>query len=102
MMQAVPESTVVVTNPTHFAVALKYDHDEMDAPEVVAKGADLIAKRIREVAQENDVPLVENPALARALYAGVESGAPVPTEHYRAVAEVIGYVMRLKRPRPTA
>ncbi|MCZ6608559.1 MAG: flagellar biosynthesis protein FlhB [Alphaproteobacteria bacterium] len=102
MMQAVPESTVVVTNPTHFAVALKYDQDEMEEPEVVAKGADLMAKRIREVAQENDVPLVENPVLARALYAGVEIGAPVPTEHYRAVAEVIGYVMRLKRPRPTA
>ncbi|MDX1485990.1 MAG: flagellar biosynthesis protein FlhB [Alphaproteobacteria bacterium] len=97
MMQAVPESTVVVTNPTHFAVALKYEHDAMDAPEVVAKGADLVAKRIREVAEDNDVPLVENPPLARALYAGVEIGQPIPTEHYRAVAEIIGYVMQLKR-----
>jgi flagellar biosynthetic protein FlhB len=102
MMQAVPESTVVVTNPTHFAIALKYDHDEMDAPQVVAKGADLTAKRIREVAQENEIPLVENPALARALFAGVEIGEPIPTEHYHAVAEIIGYVMRLKRSRPTA
>jgi flagellar biosynthetic protein FlhB len=96
MMQAVPESTVVVTNPTHFAVALKYEHDSMDAPELVAKGADLVAKRIREVAEENDVPLVENPPLARALYGGVEVGQPIPTEHYRAVAEVIGYVMQLR------
>lgn len=98
MMQAVPESTVVVTNPTHFAVALKYVHDEMDAPEVVAKGADLVAARIRELARENDVPLVENPPLARALYASTKIGQTIPAEHYRAVAEVIGYVMRL-RPR---
>ena len=97
MMQAVPESTVVVTNPTHFAVALKYEHDAMDAPQVVAKGADLVAKRIREVAEENDVPLVENPPLARALYGGVDIGQAIPTEHYRAVAEVIGYVMKLRR-----
>ena len=102
MMQAVPDSTVVITNPTHFAVALKYQHDEIDVPEVVAKGADLVAKRIRQVAEENHVPLVENPALARALYAGVDIGAQIPTEHYRAVAEVIGYVMQLKRPWPTA
>lgn len=102
MMQAVPDSTVVITNPTHFAVALKYRHDEIDVPEVVAKGADLVAKRIRQVAEENHVPLVENPALARALYAGVDIGAQIPTEHYRAVAEVIGYVMQLKRPWPTA
>lgn len=97
MMQAVPSSTVVVTNPTHFAVALKYLHDEMEAPEVVAKGADLIAKRIREVAEENGVPLVENPPLARALYGSTKIGQTIPPEHYRAVAEVIGYVMRLKR-----
>jgi len=97
MKQAVPESTVVVTNPTHFAVALKYDHETMEAPEVVAKGADLVAKRIREVAEENDVPLVENPPLARALYGGVELGHQIPTEHYRAVAEIIGYVMKLRR-----
>lgn len=97
MMQAVPEATVVVTNPTHFAVALKYVHEEMDAPEVVAKGADLVAARIREVAQENDVPVMENPPLARALYASTRIGQTIPGEHYRAVAEVIGYVMKLRR-----
>jgi flagellar biosynthetic protein FlhB len=97
MMQAVPDSTVVITNPTHFAIALKYDTDDMDAPEVIAKGADLVAKRIREVAQENGVPLVENPPLARALYASTKIGQTIPPEHYRAVAEVIGYVMRLKK-----
>jgi flagellar biosynthetic protein FlhB len=97
MMQAVPEATVVITNPTHFAVALKYIHDEMDAPEVVAKGADLIAAKIREIAGEHDIPLVENPPLARALYATTDIGRTIPPEHYRAVAEVIGYVMQLKR-----
>jgi flagellar biosynthetic protein FlhB len=97
MMQVVPESTLVVTSPTHLAGALKYDHDTMDVPEVVAKGADLVAKRIREVAADNDVPLVENPPLARALYGGVEVGQQIPTEHYRAVAEIIGYVMKLRR-----
>lgn len=97
MMQAVPTATVVVTNPTHFAVALKYIHDEMEAPEVVAKGADLIAQKIREVATENGVPLVENPPLARALYASADIGRTIPPEHFRAVAEVIGYVMRLKK-----
>lgn len=75
----------------------EFEHDAMDAPEVVAKGADRVAQRIREVAEENDVPLVENPPLARALFAGVEIGDPIPTEHYRAVAEVIGYVMQLRR-----
>lgn len=96
MMQAVPESTVVITNPTHFAVALRYIHDEMEVPEVVAKGADLVAKRIREVAKENGVPIVENPPLARALYATTKIGQTIPPDHYRTVAEVIGYVMRLK------
>ncbi len=72
----------------------------MDAPEVVAKGADLVSKRIREVAEENDIPIVENPPLARALFAGVEIGQGIPTEHYRAVAGIIGCVMRLKRTCP--
>jgi len=98
MMQAVPEADVVITNPTHFAVALKYEHEAMNAPILVAKGADLVAKRIRDLADENDVPIVENPPLARALYAGVELDEEIPQEHYQAVAEVIGYVMRLKRP----
>ncbi|HVM79721.1 MAG TPA: flagellar biosynthesis protein FlhB [Stellaceae bacterium] len=102
MMAAVPTASVVVTNPTHYAVALKYEMGMEGAPKVVAKGADLIAQRIREVAQENKVPIVENPPLARALYGGVELDREIPPEHYRAVAEIIGYVLRLQgklRPR---
>lgn len=97
MMAAVPEASVVITNPTHFAVALKYDMDAMAAPVLIAKGADFIAKKIREVATEHDVPIVENRPLARALYASVELDQEVPPEHYKAVAEVIGYVMKLKK-----
>lgn len=96
MMAAVPEASVVVTNPTHYAVALKYEPEKMEAPVVVAKGADLIALRIREIAGEHKVPIVENPPLARALFT-VEIEHPVPVEHYRAVAGIIGYVMRLKQ-----
>jgi flagellar biosynthetic protein FlhB len=96
MMQAVPTADVVVTNPTHYAVALKYDMDTMAAPVLVAKGVDLMAKRIRDVAEDNEVPVVENPPLARALYATVELDEEIPPEHYKTVAEVIGYVMRLK------
>ncbi|MCF4166563.1 flagellar biosynthesis protein FlhB [Zavarzinia compransoris] len=94
MMAAVPTADVVVTNPTHFAVALKYEAATMGAPMVVAKGADSLAARIRAVAEEASVPLVENPPLARALYAAVEVDEEVPPEHYRAVAEVIGFVLR--------
>ena len=97
MMAAVPEADVVITNPTHFAVALKYEPTEMNAPKLVAKGADLIAKKIREVALENEVAIVENPPLARALYSGVELDEEIPKEHYKAVAEIIGYVFRLKK-----
>ncbi|NYZ11669.1 flagellar biosynthesis protein FlhB [Azospirillum sp. RWY-5-1] len=100
MMAAVPTADVVVTNPTHFAVALKYDAMSMGAPMVVAKGADTLALKIREVATENKVPIVENPPLARALYATVEIDQEVPSEHYRAVAEVITYVMKLKKRSP--
>lgn len=96
MMAAVPKADVVVTNPTHFACALKYDMENMSAPVLVAKGADLIAARIRELAEENEVPIVENPPLARALFATVELDQEIPPEHYKAVAEVIGYVMKLK------
>jgi flagellar biosynthetic protein FlhB len=96
MMAAVPSASVVLTNPTHFSVALKYERG-MGAPICVAKGADAIAFRIREVAKANDVPIVENAPLARALYASVEIDDEIPVEHYQAVAEVIGYVMRLKR-----
>ncbi|MBP2311838.1 flagellar biosynthesis protein FlhB [Azospirillum soli] len=96
MMAAVPSADVVVTNPTHFAVALKYDSQTMGAPMVVAKGADQIAFKIREIAEANDVPVMENPPLARALYATCDIDEEVPSEHYRAVAEVITYVFKLK------
>ena len=97
MMAAVPQADVVVTNPTHFAVALQYDQDAMGAPVVVAKGADEVALRIREVANENDVPIVENPPLARALFNGVEIDQEIPEDHYKAVAKVISYVYSLKK-----
>jgi flagellar biosynthesis protein FlhB len=96
MMAAVPDATVVITNPTHYAVALKYDK-AMGAPKCVAKGADAVALRIREMAKKHDVPIVENPPLARALFASVEIDETIPGEHFKAVAEVIGFVMRLKR-----
>jgi flagellar biosynthetic protein FlhB len=96
MMAAVPKASVVITNPTHYSVALSYESG-MQAPVCVAKGADAIALKIREVAKENNVPIVENVPLARALYATVKIDEEIPVEHYHAVAEVIGYVMRLKR-----
>jgi flagellar biosynthesis protein FlhB len=96
MMAAVPKASVVITNPTHYAVALQYELGEAGAPKVVAKGVDLVAQRIREVAEENDVPIVENPPLARSLYATVEIDREIPPEHYKAVAEIISYVFRLK------
>ncbi|PZA09251.1 flagellar biosynthesis protein FlhB [Rhodopseudomonas palustris] len=96
MMAEVPNASVVITNPTHFSVALKYERG-MAAPICVAKGVDAVAFKIREVAKENDVPIVENVPLARALYATVEVDEEIPVEHYQAVAEVIGYVMNLKR-----
>lgn len=96
MMAEVPEADVVITNPTHYAVALKYKIDDMQAPLLVAKGVDNVAFRIRDVAEEHDIPIVENPPLARTLYAAVELDEEIPTEHYQAVAEVIGYVMRLR------
>lgn len=96
MMQNVPEADVVVTNPTHYAVALTYKMEEMQAPRLVAKGVDNLAFRIREVAEANEVPIVENPPLARALYASVELDEEIPVEHYQAVAEVISFVMQAK------
>ena len=96
MMAAVPEASVVITNPTHYAVALKYERG-MNAPVCVAKGVDAIARKIREVAAEHAIPMVENPPLARALHGTVEIDQEIPPEHYQAVAEVIGYVMRLNR-----
>lgn len=95
MMAAVPNASVVITNPTHYAIALTYDMDDMHAPVLVAKGVDYLARRIRQIAEDNDVPLVENPPLARALYAAVEVDQEIPPEHYKAVAEIIGYVMQV-------
>jgi flagellar biosynthesis protein FlhB len=104
MMQAIPRATVVVTNPTHFAVALRYENGETAAPTCVAKGVDELALRIRFAAKEHKIPVVENPPLARALYATVDVDEMIPQEHYKAVAEVIGFVLRLKnrgrRPAP--
>lgn len=96
MMQNVPRADVVITNPTHFSVALQYKPDEMEAPVCVAKGVDQIALRIREIAKENDIVIYENPPLARVLYDTVEIDEAVPPEHYKAVAEVISYVFKLK------
>jgi flagellar biosynthesis protein FlhB len=95
MMTAVPKASVIITNPTHYAVALSYERG-MTAPICVAKGVDLIALKIREIAKAHDIPIVENVPLARALHATVEVDAEIPVEHYHAVAEVIGYVMGLK------
>jgi flagellar biosynthesis protein FlhB len=95
MMAAVPDAHVVIVNPTHYAVALKYESGKMRAPVCVAKGMDHLALTIRKVAEEHEVPIVENPPLARALYAAVEVDDEIPPEHYQAVAQIIGYVMRL-------
>ncbi|MDD3029104.1 MAG: flagellar biosynthesis protein FlhB [Alphaproteobacteria bacterium] len=99
MMAQVPKADVVITNPSHYAVALRYDSVKMAAPVVVAKGINLIALRIREIAEESHVPLVSNPPLARALYNNVEISQQIPTQLYRAVAEVISYVYKLKKRR---
>src|SRR3979490_310521 len=96
MMAAVPKASVIITNPTHYAVALSYERG-MSAPVCVAKGVDTIALKIREIAGEHDIPIVENVLLARALHATVEIDDEIPVEHYHAVAEIIGYVMGLKR-----
>jgi flagellar biosynthetic protein FlhB len=96
MMQAVPESDVVITNPTHYAVALKYNPKDMAAPQMVAKGTDLVALKIKEIAKENNIPIVENPTLARTLFDGMEIEQTIPLEHFKAVAEVISYVFKLK------
>lgn len=97
MMHDVPKADVVVTNPTHVAVALKYDSLKMSAPKVIAKGADLIAQRIKQVAVENNVPIMEDKMLARALYKSVEVGESVPEKLFQAVAQVLAYIYRMKR-----
>ena len=99
MMQAVPEADVVITNPTHFAVALKYEQNKGRAPVVVAKGEDYLAARIKETAKENNVEIVENKPLARMLYYNVELGEEIPPELYQAVAEVLAFVYNLKNKR---
>jgi len=96
MMSAVPGADVVITNPTHFAVALKYEGDTMQAPVVVAKGADNMALQLRKIAKEHDVTIVENPPLARALYDAVDIDQEIPLVHYQAVAEIIRYVWQVK------
>jgi flagellar biosynthesis protein FlhB len=96
MMAAVPKASVIITNPTHYAVALSYERG-MPAPICVAKGIDALALKIREIAKAHDIPIVENVPLARALHAAVEVDREIPVEHYQAVAEIIGYVLGLKR-----
>jgi flagellar biosynthetic protein FlhB len=95
---SVPQADVVITNPTHFAVALKYDRDSMRAPTVVAKGKGFLALRIREIAKENGVPILERKPLARALYAATEVGTEIPAELFKAVAKILAYVYKLKNP----
>ena len=97
MMQEVPNADVVITNPTHFAIALKYDDEYMDAPIVVAKGADFVAQKIKLIAKENDIVMVENRPLARAMYDQVEIGQKIPEEFFKAIAEILAYVYRIKR-----
>lgn len=96
MMQEVPKADVVITNPTHFAIAIQYDGAKMEAPRVIAKGADYVAMRIRQVAEEHDVPLMENKPLARALYSQVEIGESIPQQWFQAVAEVLAFVYKAK------
>ena len=96
MMAAVPEADVVIANPTHFAVALAYEVGTVGAPRVTAKGMDHLALKIRELAEQHGIPVIENPPLARALFDGVALDQEIPEQHYKAVAEIIGYVLRLK------
>ncbi|MET0183110.1 MAG: flagellar biosynthesis protein FlhB [Caulobacterales bacterium] len=95
MMQSVPEASVIITNPTHYAIALKYVQGETPAPICLAKGVDAVALRIREIAGEHDIPIIEDPPLARALFATADIDEPIPREHFEAVAKIIGVVMRL-------
>lgn len=100
MMADVPKADVVITNPTHYAVALKYDTTTMNAPQLLAKGQDLIALKIREIAEKSGVTVVENPPLARALFSSCEIGQEIPVTHYQAVAKIISYVYQLKGKKP--
>lgn len=95
--QAVPEADVIITNPTHYAVALKYEHGSMEVPVLVAKGVDVLAAKIREIAGEHDIPILENPPLARSIYATVEIDEEIQPDHYKAVAKVISYLLALRK-----
>jgi flagellar biosynthesis protein FlhB len=97
MMAAIPHADVVVSNPTHYAVALKWDEKKMSAPQVVAKGADYMAERIKEVARQNGVPVLERRPLARALYEAVQVGMEIPPKLYYAVAEVLAFVLKKRK-----
>jgi flagellar biosynthetic protein FlhB len=91
----VPRATAVIVNPTHYAVAIKYDIDTMACPVVVAKGKNWLALRMRQIAVENEVPIIENPPLARALYSAIDVGRAIPPEFYRAMAEILAYIYKL-------
>jgi flagellar biosynthetic protein FlhB len=95
-LAAVPTASVIITNPTHFAIAIRYDRDKDAAPVVVAKGADNMAAKIRALAKDNNIPMIENKPLARALYKSVEPNQMIPVEFFSAVAEVLAYVFRQK------
>ena len=97
MMQEIPDADVVITNPTHYAIAIKYDDGDMDAPIIVAKGVDFIAQKIKLIAKENEIVMVENRPLARSLYDQVEIGDRIPEEFFKAVAEILAYVYRIQR-----
>ena len=101
MMHKVPDADVVIVNPTHFAVALKYDPKKMRAPRVLAKGADLVALNIRRIAEENRVAVFESPKLARALYRSTDLDREIPTGLYGAVAQVLSYIFRIRAMNPT-
>jgi len=97
MMSDVPDADVVITNPTHYAVAMKYDNEKNSAPTIVAKGIDFIALKIKDIARENDIPIIENPALARSIYSQIEVDQEIPSEFYKALAEIFSYVYELKK-----
>jgi flagellar biosynthetic protein FlhB len=96
MMEEIPKADVVITNPTHLAIALKFDAEKMIAPKVLAKGADYLALRIKEIAEQHDIPIVEDKPLARMLFKTVEIGGFIPVDLYRAIAQILAYVYRLK------
>ena len=97
MMQEIPHADVVITNPTHYAIVLKYDDGEMDAPVIVAKGVDFVAQKIKMIANEHNIVMVENRPLARSLYDEVEIGDRIPEQFFKAIAEILAYVYRIQR-----